>query len=134
MTAATFLAALLVLAPDQPPAPPPLTEEQRARLTRLAQDAQKESARLKGLLEEHQRELARVYAEYELDDERAARLEAEILDLQRQMLAGYRKVQVELRAIVGKERFMIIKKRLDNVLQTPAEKAPTKDQRPPPRR
>src|SRR5262245_47953337 len=134
MSGATFvIAALLALSQDKPPDPPPLTEEQRARLTRLSQDTQKESTRLKALLEERQQELARVYAEYNLDLPRATQLEAEILDLQRQMLDNYRKMQVELRAVVGKERFMTLKKRIDNFLQSPAKKTPAKDQRPPPR-
>jgi hypothetical protein len=134
LTGATFvLAALLALSQDKPSDPPPLTQEQRTRLTRLAHDTQRESARLKALLEERQQELSRVYAAYDLDLPRATQLEAEILDLQRQMLDTYRKMQVELRAVVSKERFMTLKKRIDNFLQSPAEKTPAKDQRPPPR-
>jgi hypothetical protein len=126
-----FAFVLLAVAGEPAPEPPPLTQEQRAHISQLANETQKESARLKALLEERQRELARVYAEYELDEKRAAALEADILDLQRQMLANYRKMQVELRALVGKERFLVLKKRIDNLLQTPALKAPAKDERPP---
>src|SRR5262249_18737649 len=105
------------------PGPPPLTEAQRTRIARLANDTQKETARLRALLEARQKELARVYGEYELDEKRAAKLEAEILDLQRQMLASYRKLQIDLRTLIGKERFVILKKRLDNRLQS-KEKGP----------
>ena len=128
MTGAPFvLAALLAVSQDKPPDPPPLTEVQRMRLAQLAHNAQREAARLKALLEERQQELSQVYAEYDLDLPRATQLEAEILDLQRQMLDNYRKMQVELRAVVGKERFLILKKRIDNLLRSP----PAKDQPPP---
>ena len=51
----------------------------------------------------------------------AKAIEADILELQRRMLANYRTMQTELRALVDKERFLILKKRLDNMLQS-AEK------------
>src|SRR2546422_10649581 len=106
MTAATFvLAVLLASAQDQPPNSPPLTEEQRARLSRVANGAQQDAARFKSLLKDREQELAQVYALYDLDEQRATKLEAEILELQRQMLDSHRKLQVDLRAVVGKERF-----------------------------
>lgn len=122
-----LVVVLVTLAPGQQAEPPPLTEEQREGIAQLAKDTQKEAAHLKALLEKRQRELAQVYGRYELDDKRATELEAEVLDLQRQMLANYRKMQVELRAVVDKERFLALKRRLDNFLQSPPEKAPPKE-------
>jgi hypothetical protein len=128
--ATVLLLAVLGLEPGQPPGPPPLTAEQRAKVASLAAETQKESARLKAALEDRQRELTRVYGEYALDEKKATEIEAEILDLQRQMLANYRKMQVELRTLVGKERFMILRKRLDNALQVPPGRPPAKDKPP----
>ena len=130
MHAAFVVAALL--APGQAPEPPPLTPEQRSRLSQLAQGAKEETARLKGLLEERQQVLARVYAEYDLDEKQATKLEKDILDLQQQMLASYRIVQIGLRATVERERFMHLKKRLDYMLHSAAQK-PANNQTPPAR-
>lgn len=99
--------------------PPPLSEDQRASITKLANETKKEADRLKGLLDRRQEELGEVYAKYGLDEAKATKLEAEILDLQKQMLANHRKMQVELRSLVGEERFVILRKRLDNMLKTP---------------
>ncbi len=109
---------LLIAAPGQTSEPPPLSQEQRARLVKLKNEAEEETVRLKAQLEERQQELARAYADYDLDIKRADRLEADILELQKQMLASYRKVQVELRATVGRERFLVLKQRLDNILKS----------------
>jgi len=128
--AALILAGLLAAAADPAPDPPPLTTEQRARLSQLAQEIQGENMRLRALLEERQNELARVYADYDLDEKRADKLEAEILDLQRQMLTSYRKLQVELRATVGRERFVLLKKRLDNMLKTAGQNQANPSQSP----
>jgi len=99
--------------------PPPLTEDQRSSITKLANETKKEADRLKGLLDRRQEELGEVYAKYTLDEVKATKLEAEIIDLQKQMLANHRKMQVELRSLVGEERFVILRKRLDNMLKTP---------------
>jgi hypothetical protein len=101
--------------------PPPLTDEQKARISKLANETKQESERLKALLDLRQMELAAVYAEYKLDEDRAAKLEADVLDLQRQMLANYRKMQVELRTLVGEERFKQLRRRLDNMLKPPTK-------------
>lgn len=127
MAVAVVLVSLLLPNAD----PPPLTEEQRTRVAKLAAETQKEAARLKAALEDRQRDLTRVYGEYELDEKRAAAIEAEIVGLQKQMLANYRRMQVELRTLVGKERFLVLKKRLDNALQNPP-KPPAKDKLPQP--
>ncbi|HKA06292.1 MAG TPA: hypothetical protein VKD71_03480 [Gemmataceae bacterium] len=99
--------------------PPPLTDDQKARISKLANETKQESERLKALLDLRQKDLAAVYSEYQLDEDRATKLEAEVLDLQRQMLANYRKMQVELRTLVGEERFNLLRRRLDNMLKTP---------------
>jgi hypothetical protein len=103
--------------------PPPLTEEQRLRIAKLANDTKQEADRLKALLDRRQQELANVYAVYKLDEDRAAKLEADILDIQKQMLANHRKMQVELRTLVGEERFNLLRRRLDNMLKTPPKTA-----------
>ena len=119
MTEALCLGVALALAQAGKPDPPPLTEEQQAKVRKLATETQKEAARLKALLDERQKELAAVYSKYELDEKRATKLETEILDIQRKMLANYRKMQVELRTLVGEERFNLLRRRLDNMLKTP---------------
>ncbi len=124
--AAVILAICFGMA--QPPEPPSLTAEQREKIGKLAGDTQREAARLKGLLEKRQRELTRLYAEYDLDEKAAKAIEAEILELQGQMLANYRTMQTELRTLVGKERFAILKKRLDNMLQTADKPKEKKDE------
>src|SRR5262249_29698837 len=95
MTPACCLFLLLAAAADPVPEPPPLTEDQRARISKLANDTKQEADRLKGLLDQNQRALAGVYDQYELDEAKATKLEAEILDVQKQMLANHRKMQVE---------------------------------------
>lgn len=115
-----LFAALVLQGPaDQPP---PLTEEQKTRIRELVRTTQEESTRLKARLQESQQDLARHYGEYDLDVEAVKKLEAEIIDLQRQMLAGYHKMQVDLRTVVGRERFRFLKQRIDNALNPPEPK------------
>src|SRR5262245_24597548 len=96
-----LLVALVVTADAQDKtSAPPLTEDQRVRIQQLVRSTQEESARLKDRLEKSERELARRYTDYQLDVAAVDQLEKDILDLQRQTLANYRKMQVELRAIV----------------------------------
>jgi len=108
--------------------PPPLTDDQKARISKLANETKQESERLKALLDLRQKELGEVYAEYKLNENRATKLEADVLDLQRQMLASYRKMQVELRTLVGEERFNLLRRRLDNMLKTPPKEVKEKGQ------
>ena len=124
MLRATVLAAtVLALLAAQPADPVPLTPEQRARIGPLANGTHRELTRLKALLDERQQVLAAVYGVYELDEQKVAQLENEILDAQRQMLACHRKLQTELRTLVDREWFLRLKKRLDNMLQTPLPKS-----------
>ena len=104
-----------------PPEIQPLSDQQRTRIAELAKRTQDENVRLKAQLEEHQRKLAAIYASYKLDADNATQLETEILDLQRQMLANYRRLQVELRTVVSEERFAILRQRLDHLLQSPPQ-------------
>src|SRR5262249_37309610 len=101
MTEALCLGVVLALAQapkppgaNTPGSPPPLTEDQLTRIRKLADDTQKEAVRLKTLLDHRQKELAGVYSKYDLDEKRATQLETEILDIQKKMLANYRKMQV----------------------------------------
>jgi hypothetical protein len=105
--------------------PPPLTEDQRVRIAKLANETKQEADRLKTVLDRRQQELADVYAVYKLDEDRAEKLESEILDIQKHMLANHRKMQVELRVLVGEERFNLLRRRLDNMLKTPPKSAET---------
>jgi hypothetical protein len=71
-------------------------------------------------LDQRQRELGEVYTVYELDEPRAQKLQAEIVELQRLLLANHHRMQAELRAIVSRERFEFLRKRLANVVTSPA--------------
>lgn len=128
MTACSvLLPVLLLLGQAGKPSPSPLTEEQRTRLQELVRTTQKQAVLLKAQLDERQRALARLYADYELDERAVESLEAEIVDLQRRLLANYHKMQVELRSVVGRERFLTLKQRLDRVLAEPPKPPPDTD-------
>jgi hypothetical protein len=103
--------------------PPSMTESQREQVAALARNTQQESARLKQALAERQQELAELYTHYELDTEKLAQLETEILDLQKKLLGTYREMQVELRSLVNEDRFQRLKRRLDNLLEKTAPTA-----------
>ena len=128
MTRALILIAVLVslvgpvnLPAGEPPEIQPLSDQQRTRIAELAKRTQDESIRLKAQLEEHQQNLAAIYAAYKLDADSATQLETEILDLQRQMLANYRRLQAELRAVVSEEGFAIVRQQFDHLLQSPRQ-------------
>ena len=74
---------------------------------------------LQSQLEDKQRQLARVYGSYELNERLAAKIEAEIVELQKQMLANYHRMQVEMRTIVEKERFDVLRQRLERAIAPP---------------
>jgi hypothetical protein len=99
--------------------PKPLTDEQKTKISKVANETKQEADRLKALLDSKQQDLASVYTLYKLDEERATKLETEILDLQREMLANHRKMQVEIRALVGEETFVQLRKRLELMLKSP---------------
>ncbi len=121
--ATIMVAALMVAAEDSAP-PPTLTSTQLARVRELVRMTQDQSSLLQARLSERQRALARLYAQFELDGRAAQELQDEIIELQRQLLANHHQMQVEVRKVVGKERFEILRRRLERVL-TPSGTRPT---------
>lgn len=125
MTLATFVTAALLLVQAQRPTPAPLSEDQVKQLRELMQTTQTTASTLQGQLEVKQRELAKVYAQYELNQRQALRLQSEIVELQKQLLANHHKLQVELRSIVGQERFEMLRLRiLSSLTPKPKDKEP----------
>jgi hypothetical protein len=133
---ATFAAALCLaltlpghtLAQEPPkaeakaPEVSPLTPEQHTRIRDLVQSTQARNTELNSALAVKQRELAAAYESFELDVSRVERLQGEILELQRQLLANYHRLQVELRALVGPERFAVLSARINNALRNPPKR------------
>jgi predicted NACHT family NTPase len=125
MTLASFVTAVLLLVQAERPTPAPLNEEQVKQLRALMYTTQTTAATLQGQLDEKQRELAKVYAQYELNQRQALRLQSEIMELQKQLLANHHKLQVELRSIVGQERFEMLRLRvLNSLTPKPKDKEP----------
>ncbi|GIW81663.1 MAG: hypothetical protein KatS3mg105_3470 [Gemmatales bacterium] len=91
---------------------PPLSEDQVARLRRLVQTTQQNVRKIQTQLDDLESRLAQVYGQYDLDEQHAQELIGRIVDLQRQKLENYQRMHIELRKIVGKERFEILKERL----------------------
>ena len=122
-----FGAALvpLVTAEDRPPLKFP--QEQTVRVRRLVGAVQTEAILLQARLDERQRELAELYTQYELDDQRALKLQDEIVELQRALLANHHRMQVELREIVDQERFTILRQRLRYLVTPTAPAAPKQE-------
>lgn len=121
-----LLLLCVALIDDPAPRPEPLSSDQLARLQRVVRTSVAETKRLRGLLAEKQRALARHYGTFELDTAAVDGLQKEILDLQRDLLEQYHRMQVELRQIVGKERFVLLKQRIDRMLEVPEPPAPKK--------
>jgi len=128
MNVLPLIAALLLVQPPEKTMPP-LSEEQATQLRALVRSTQENAAALQGQLDDKQRALAGLFAEYELKERQARKLEEEIIDLQRLLLANHHKMQVELRTIVGKERFDILRQRVGRILPAPG----AKELAPPPR-
>lgn len=118
MIASLCLVAVLTV-PRADPAPPPLTEEQLAKVKALVKTHQEEQTTLKAQLEKAQKKLADCYSRYELKDDDVKTLQTEILDVQGKLLKSYHTMQKELRSIVGPERFLILSRRIDNALRNP---------------
>jgi len=104
--------AVLLSADADPPSPPPLSQEQLVRVRGLVQEVQAQATLLQARLNERQRALAQVYMAYELDGPSAQKLQIEIVELQRSLLANHHRMQVELRKTVGRERFELLRRRL----------------------
>jgi hypothetical protein len=115
MTSLGFLAAMFAPAAD----PPPLTDEQIARVRNLVKTHQDEQRTLKAALDALQKKLAECYSQYELDEKAAQALQGEVLEVQGKLLKSYHTMQTELRAIVGPERFKILSARIENALRNP---------------
>jgi chromosome segregation ATPase len=128
-----LLLSATLLGQAEKPSPSPLTEEQVSRLRELVRATSETAKRLQAQLDEKQQQLARVYAQFELNERLATRLESEIVELQRQLLANHHKMQVELRTIVEKERFEVLRQRLSRALAPPKEPEPTRPAPPPPK-
>jgi len=126
---ALTLMMVLGQAPADKPQPPPLTEEQTKRLRALVFNTQETGKELQARLDDRQRQLAKVYMEFLFDAPKAEKLQAEIVDLQKQLLANHHKMQTELREIVPKERFELLRQRLERVLTPPGTKT-TEPERP----
>lgn len=77
-------------------------QDRAAELVRLGKA---EAQRIKTQIETGERELAAAYSGYEIDGDKTAALETKILELRGQLLASQRKTQLELRKLMGKERF-----------------------------
>jgi hypothetical protein len=107
---------------DEPVSPPPLSPEQIVRVRKMVHSIQAEATLLQARLDQRQRELAEVYTAYELDEPRADKLQAEIVELQRLLLANHHRMQVELREIVSAERFEFLRRRLAYVVASAAAK------------
>ncbi len=120
-----FLCGLLVTGQAPAATPPPLTAEQITLVRDLVRATQANAERLRQQLAERERELAGKYAAFDLDEAAAEKLQGDIVDLQKRLLANYHHLQVELRKVVGAERFAQLKQRLDNVLR-PKPKADPK--------
>ncbi len=106
----------LCSAADEPASSPPLSPEQMVRVRKLVQSVQTQATLLQARLDQRQRELAEVYMAYELDEPRAQKLQAEIVELQRLLLTNHHRMQVELRMIVSRERFEFLRRRLAHVV------------------
>jgi hypothetical protein len=100
----------------------PLHAEQLEQIRDLVRRTKEENDRLKAQFDACQEELMRLYGQFQLDEAAVIRKQAEILDLQKKMLANHHQLQVGLRQIVGEERFKILNQRILRLLNASAEK------------
>lgn len=118
----TLLLCLTLAVADEPKVtPPPLTADQVTKVRTLVQQTQADHAAARQALAEAQADLAHCYARYELDEKEVSRLQSVILGEQQKLLESHHRMQKELRSIVGAERFVILSKRIENVLKSPPE-------------
>src|SRR5262249_38216440 len=127
---AVWLLVSLVLFGQPDKNAPPLTKEQYDKVRDLVRRTQEETGSLQAELEKRQRELVHQYNEYELNLAAVEKLHSEISDLQRKLMANYHRMQVELRTLVGKERFLILNQRLNQVIGSPLSKPVSKEKLP----
>lgn len=129
LTAVVALVSFLAAAQQKPEPPPPLNERQIVKVRELVQTSQEEIKNLNAQLNERQQRLALVYARYQLDQEACKQLQDEIIELQRKLLASHHRMQIELRTIVGKERFDHLRRRLEHAASTADEATPDGERR-----
>lgn len=125
MTRLSVLVAILVCglpvcAHSQENASLGLRQEQTRRIRQLVRSVQDQATLLQARLEQRQRDLTEVYNHYQLDEERAHALQAEIVELQRALLANHHRMQIELRSIVDQKRFDVLRQRLRFLVAPPA--------------
>ena len=97
--------------------PAPLAPQQITKLQQVLRRTQDRNVQLKAALDNRQQKLMKAYSQFELDEKRISQLHKEIIDLQRELLENYRGLQVKLRDIVGEQRFLHLKKRIDLILK-----------------
>lgn len=107
-------------------APPPLTPEQSSAVRALVQQTQAEQAVARKALLAAQEELARSYAAYDLNLQQVEKLQVEIVEQQRKLLASHHRLHTELRTIVSGPRFQVLSQRIENALKNPPSDATAK--------
>lgn len=122
MTASILLCTMLVApapATGSPAtsSPATLTQAQITKLQRIVRKTQDRNTELKAALEDRRQKLMKAYSQFELDEKRISQLHKEIIGQQRELLENYRQLQVELRQVVGEERFLRLKMRIDLFLK-----------------
>lgn len=100
---------------------PQLTDEQIVKVRNLLKTHQDEQARLKAELDKAQQKLADLYSSYQLDEAEVKKAQLDVLNSQQKLLQSYHAMQKELRSIVGPERFLILSRRIEQVLRNPPE-------------
>lgn len=115
MMASILLCSLLVVG-AVPDSQPPLTHTQITELQQVVRETLDRNKKSKEGLDDRQQALMKAYSQFELDEQGISKLHEEIVDLQRELLENYRVLQMELRAIVGEQRFLQLQKRIDLML------------------
>lgn len=111
--------------PAAVPAQTPAWAEVAARTRELVQRTQDQSTLLQARLGQRQRQLSAVYTRFDLDDAEARRLQEEIVELQRQLLANHHRLQVELRSLVSRDHFETLRLRVERMV-SPVDPPPTR--------
>ncbi|MGE3808681.1 MAG: Spy/CpxP family protein refolding chaperone [Gemmataceae bacterium] len=119
-----ILSLLLLVATGSAQERPRYTEEQLKKLRELVNTTRETATELQGKLERHQRALAQLYDDYEFDEAKARRLQNAIVDLQRQLLENHLRMQTELRGIVDKDQFQVLKLRIKGAVQPQPKTTP----------
>jgi hypothetical protein len=114
------LLAVLLVGGQLQAATPPAALSQPDAFADLASRINAERNRLATQIADRRRALAELYAAYTFDAENAARIENEILDLDRERFAVERRLQMQLRSMVSEGQFAAVKKRLELLLEPAA--------------